>query len=85
MNRENIYSLIDKERKRQDDKWGAIPRNLHVMIWMTVLGEEVGEIARAILKRDWDNMKEEIVQVAAVCVAWLEDSENFDDVNWKAG
>jgi NTP pyrophosphatase (non-canonical NTP hydrolase) len=38
----------------------------------TVLNEEVGEVARAILESDNDNLREELIQVAAVCVAWVE-------------
>ena len=36
------------------------------------MAEEVGEVARAAMSRDDDRLKEELVQVAAVCVAWLE-------------
>jgi len=37
---------------------------------LVVLTEELGEVARAIL--DGGNLKEELVQVAAVAVAWAE-------------
>ena len=49
---------------------------------LAVLMEEVGEVARAILERGIDgemsndktgkDLQKELVQVAAVCVAWLE-------------
>lgn len=39
---------------------------------LVVLVEEVGEVARAICDGDDANLREELVQVAAVCVAWLE-------------
>lgn len=35
-----------------------------------VLGEEFGEVGRAILERS--NLREELVHCAAVCVAWIE-------------
>lgn len=37
-----------------------------------VLAEEVGEVARALNDGNPDNLKDELVQVAAVCLAWLE-------------
>jgi hypothetical protein len=42
-----------------------------------VLGEEVGEVARALLETSFGNdtdlhLREELVQVAAVAVAWVE-------------
>lgn len=40
--------------------------------FLSVLMEEVGEVARALNENDMKNLREEIVQVAAVCVARLE-------------
>ncbi|NBW23500.1 MAG: hypothetical protein EBR82_87720 [Caulobacteraceae bacterium] len=37
-----------------------------------ILVEEVGEVARAINDGDPEHMREELVQVAAVAVAWVE-------------
>ena len=37
-----------------------------------VLNEECGEVARAVLDRDEDALVNELIQVAAVAVAWLE-------------
>ena len=39
---------------------------------MAILTEEVGEVARAALEHDTDGLRLELVQVAAVAVAWLE-------------
>jgi hypothetical protein len=39
---------------------------------LTVLVEEVGEVARAVLESDGRGLREELVQVAAVAVAWIE-------------
>lgn len=46
---------------------------------LTVLVEEVGEVARAVLEtgnlandKHQGDVKKELVQVAAVCLAWLE-------------
>ena len=85
MAREEIFSLINEERDKQDKKWGALPRNLSDLLWLAILTEEVGEVAQAILKRDWNNLKLEIIQVATVAVAWLEDAENHDNGSYKEG
>ena len=37
-----------------------------------VLSEECGEAARAVLDTDIDQLRTELIQVAAVAVAWLE-------------
>lgn len=85
MSRDEIFELINKERDKQDAKWGALPRHLSDMVWLTILVEEVGECAKAILKLDWHNLKLEIIQVATVAIAWLEDNENHNNGSYKAG
>lgn len=68
----DIVRKIMAERDRQDDKWGA-DRMLEDSLWLTILAEEVGECAKGILKHHTPEMLEqEVVQVAAVAVAWLE-------------
>lgn len=77
--------LVDvvKERHRQDAKFGWIGAETSIMPgdneWQkyAVLGEEVGEIANALLERSLGNdtiehIEEEIIQVAAVAVAWVQ-------------
>ena len=76
MTRAKIFDLIVAERKRQDTKWGT-PNAHYDFVWNAILNEEVGEVAHALLKPNCD-LKNEIVQVAAVAVAWLEDLENDD-------
>ena len=71
---QRVLFLIDSERRVQDLKWGS-QRELDDKTWLAVLVEEVGEVARAILERDPDNLHEELVQIAAVAVAWLEAKE----------
>lgn len=70
---QRALDLVVNERYRQNDKW-----NREFGIWpgdhTNVLVEEVGEVARAILEReDKKHLAEELVQVAAVAVAWVED------------
>lgn len=76
-NRGKIVERILLEVEEQERTWGpngeraAQPSSL----WLTVLAEEVGEAARAVCER-WngnaDNLDEELVQVAAVAISWLE-------------
>jgi NTP pyrophosphatase (non-canonical NTP hydrolase) len=74
---EHIFKEIKKERERQDLKWEVNRiRNLDWRLWCTILGEEYGEVCRAVLEKDFENLEEELVQVAAVCVAMLEDLKN---------
>lgn len=75
---EKILQEIRNERDRQDVKWGS-RRQLPQEVWLTILVEEVGEVAESILKRDNDNYPVELVQVAAVAVAALESWRHRND------
>lgn len=80
MNRLTIFKAIDDEREIQDVKWGeATNRGLDLTVWLTVLTEEIGEVAQGILKHRRDNLYVELTQVAAVAVAML---ECLDDAPW---
>ena len=81
MTRAEAYALIDAERARQADLWAAPHRwgagdcsslLVHDITKVAVLAEECGEVARAVLNDDIPGLREELVQVAAVAVAWLE-------------
>ena len=69
--KQDIWSRILLERARQDEKFGA-QRKLSPKDWLTILVEEVGEVAESILEGDIKNYPVELVQVAAVCVAAIE-------------
>lgn len=68
------------ERYRQNKKWGSGRWTSGPHSKNTVLIEEVGEVSRAILNKDRDNLREELIQVAAVCMKWLEALD--DDPMW---
>lgn len=74
-NREKILAAINRERERQDKKWGKTNAE-HPSVMIAVLVEEVGEVARAWLeggfKSDDGNYYDELIQVAAVAVAMAE-------------
>lgn len=63
------------ERARQDEKWGP-DRDLDDLLWLAILSEEVGETAKAIIEPE--DVWAELVQVAAVALAWLECMERRD-------
>lgn len=68
----SVLASIVRERKRQDSKWGA-DRNLPQHLWNTILMEEVGEVAEASFNEsDTAHLVSELVQVAAVAVANIE-------------
>jgi NTP pyrophosphatase (non-canonical NTP hydrolase) len=68
MNQIDIVRRILEERKRQDE----IHINNDVDEYLAIMVEEVGEVSRAILINDRDNLIEELVQVAAVAIRWME-------------
>jgi NTP pyrophosphatase (non-canonical NTP hydrolase) len=73
--RESLFTAIAKERDRQDGKWGGYDRFNAPHTFATILGEEFGEVCKASLENDDENLVDELVQVAAVAVAWLEQIE----------
>lgn len=71
-----VLAEVKDERVRQDAKWerrpGEWPAPDPDSAALAVLVEEVGEVARALLSETPDRVREELVQVAAVAVAWIE-------------
>jgi NTP pyrophosphatase (non-canonical NTP hydrolase) len=71
---------IEEARNDQWAKWG--PQDHDLPVWMTILSEEVGEVAKEILgyrsishingKDFLVNITHELAQTAAVCVAMME-------------
>lgn len=69
---QRVHHAIELERGRQISMWGD-QQHTHEH-WLSILTEEVGEVARALNDdKDKDEIRKELVQVAAVAVAWLED------------
>jgi NTP pyrophosphatase (non-canonical NTP hydrolase) len=65
-----IAELIQNERIRQINKWGDDAHNYDK--FCRIMGEEFGEICRAVEDHDLDNVVDECVQVAAVCVRMIQ-------------
>lgn len=80
----SVLANVANERSRQDQKWGPPSGRGHdFATWLAILTEEVGEVARDVLEYQTDacpatanaareHMADELVQVAAVAVAWVE-------------
>ena len=75
----DVLAEVRAERERQDAKWGE--QNCHDFEWVSILAEEFGEAAQAAneanftsgnRRGDWSHLRSELVQVAAVAVAWIE-------------
>lgn len=77
MARRRVYDDVRTERIRQDalaaaGRWdGESMATISDDRRLRVLVEEIGEVARA-LEEDDSQLRVELVQVAAVAVAWLE-------------
>lgn len=76
---ETPYDAIRAERERQEElrrsgkfKWTCADPAASPHHKMTVLAEEFGEVANAVLEHDDAQLWDELVQTAAVAVAWLE-------------
>tara|TARA_B100000902_G_C27201945_1_gene859532 strand:- start:302 stop:547 length:246 start_codon:yes stop_codon:yes gene_type:complete len=73
MKKEKILDLISKERDIQDQKWGE--QNHDIYKWLAILGEEVGEVNKAVLESKYDEIINELIQIGAVSVAMIESLE----------
>ena len=74
--KESLRAVL-KERQRQDDKWGE--QNHNPYIYISILLEELGELAQAVLqtqfggnKGGFDNIRTEAIHTCAVALALLE-------------
>ena len=72
----DIYAAIKEERYWQDAKWGE--QRHSPWYWLCVLMEEVGEASKATIADtvNWKQYRKELVEVAAVAVAAIEDNDH---------
>lgn len=79
---EAAIKLLVEERHRQIAKWGDQSSN-HLFEWMSILGEEFGELCEAVNETCFrngthkergghENIVKEVTQVAAVALAIVE-------------
>lgn len=70
-----VLRQVESERHKQSKKWGE--QNHDGYRWLAILGEEVGEANKAMLQTEFggssvEHLREELIQVAAVAVAFIE-------------
>jgi len=73
---EYIVKRILDERATQDEKWGT-SRVLSHLMWNAILGEEIGEAAKAVVEGS-PELVNELIQSAAVIFAWLEQIDRHE-------
>lgn len=66
-----IFEFIRAELVYQDKKWGS-NRILPPEKWITILGEEFGEVCRAALEQDKSGYVSELVDVAATAISAIQ-------------
>lgn len=66
-----LASAIASEVRSANARWGR-GVDLGPETWLAVLVEEVGEVARDVLERRHDHLDQELAQVAAVAIRWME-------------
>lgn len=71
----NAIKDVLVERAQQDSKWGV--QDHHPMMWIAIISEEIGECAKEALNLhpydpDVTNLRQELIQVAAVATAAVE-------------
>lgn len=82
-----IAREIKAERVSQDHKWGE--QNHDDLRWFAIFSEEAGEVAKEVVEAEFTRsmnrridheraLREELVQTAAVAVAWLEAIDRRD-------
>lgn len=69
---------IEDALKEQDEKHAAQPKEKHILVWQSILAEEVGEVARACNEEDAHRLFDELAQVAAVCIRMMAEQINGD-------
>ena len=74
--KEAFNDLIQIERDAQDGKWGEQHHSDEK--WLTILMEEVGEAAKAVLEENDEALLVEVVQVAAVLQNWVTSRDFYD-------
>lgn len=77
---QKIVQDIISEIERQDNKWG-MDRDNHPLVWLSILQEEVGELAKEINDADFqienlsENYRTELIQIISVGMQAI---KNFD-------
>lgn len=76
-----VLAQVGKERESQDKKWGE---QWHSDCeWSSILGEEFGEAMQEVNRvtfgmKEQTDLRKELLQVAAVAVAWVENIDRTE-------
>lgn len=72
-----VFSMVAAERQKQHAKFGHEPIATREEL-VSIAGEEMGEICRAVNQGlHEDSLREEVKQLAAVCIAYLDGDLHF--------
>lgn len=74
-----ILKRIDTECAAQIEKFGEQAH--HPLYWYAILGEEVGEVGKALVENNLEDYEQELIQVAATCVSMIESLHN-PELKW---
>ena len=86
MSERKVLEEVQEEMERQDAKWGE--QNHDPFLYLTILSEEIGEVAQAALDLRYPGGKKpgdlrfELIQVAAVAASMV---ECLDREKWRWG
>lgn len=74
MSRMKVFSVINRERFRQDRIWNRQGGDWPVPDGekLAILGEEFGEVCKALAEKDSVQLEHELVHLCAVSCCWLE-------------
>lgn len=69
--RKDLFEEISRERARQDLKH-PYPEGFPKDLRMEILVEEIGEVSKAKIEGDQAQLRDELIQVAATALRWIE-------------
>lgn len=84
MDKEHVRAIITEqflsEREKQDNSdYGEKTAHLNKFyeknsdeFWTVVLGEEFGDVSKAVYENDTSKLYNELIQCGAICMAWAE-------------
>lgn len=81
MKRDKIIELIKEERQYQILKWGGKPHDCQVgmVYWIVYITKFVGKLSTGFMNQDYDEIKRQLIKVAALCFAALENHPQFEE------
>ena len=84
---EEIFKAVQRERRHQDCKYGVVGKDRVPTIgdWILILEEEISEARLAQVKGNSREALQELLQVATVAVAALQQHGLVERDNWCRG